>query len=405
MRRMAFLLSLVLIFMIPWEGVIDVPGLGTATKMMGLGVAAVWIVTVVASGRFRKPGPFHFAAYMFMLWSALSIFWSGDTDRTMSQLLTWVQLLGFVFVLWDLYTTRAALLAGLQVYVLGTYVAIGSTVASFLTGSAFYTNYQRFSPGSEMNPDGFGFILALGIPAAWYLVSSESTGRLGPLFRLVNLAYMPAAFLGIALSGTRTAAIAAIPAMGYGIWSLMRLKPGVRVAIMAILIIAIILLLPMVEPLKSFQRLGTTGSELTTGDLTGRLLVWRDGLASFEEHPVLGVGANMYRTINSLGKVAHNSFLSVLVELGLVGFGLFALVLVIAVTQAWRQPRWDSVFWLCLLLVWAIGASALTWEHRKSTWLFLSLLMVSAALARQDEQARPLVQHDGPAGQLVQQTG
>ena len=403
MRRIAFLLSLVLILMIPWEGVIDLPGLGTAAKMMGLGVAGVWLVSVVASGRLRRPGLFHITVFVFMLWSALSVFWSGDATKTVSQLVTWVQLLGFVFILWDLYTTRGALLAGLQAYVLGAYVAIGSAVASFVAGTAFYTNFERFSPGNEMNPDGFGFMLALGIPAAWYLASSESASRLGRLLKVVNLAFIPAAFVGIALSGTRTAAIAAVPAMGFGLWSLLRLKPRGRVAILALLLIAVVLLLPVVEPLKSFQRLGTTGSELTRGDLTGRLLLWREGLISFAEHPVLGVGANMYRSINSLGKVAHNSFLSVLVELGLVGFGLFALVLVIAVTQAWSQPKWDSRFWLALLMVWAIGASALTWEHRKSTWLFLSLLVVSAALARQHDQARRLVPRDQPAGQLAQQ--
>jgi O-antigen ligase len=111
----------------------------------------------------------------------------------------------------------------------------------------------------------------------------------------------------------------------------------------------------------------------------------------------------MYRSINSEGKVAHNSYLSVLVELGLVGFGLFALTLVIAASQAWIQPKWESRFWFALLMVWGIGAATLTWEHRKSTWLFLSLLVVGAALARQRAQAQPQVQADQPTGQLLHQ--
>ena len=44
-----------------------------------------------------------------------------------------------------------------------------------------------------------------------------------------------------------------------------------------------------------------------------------------EERPLLGVGANMYRTVNTLGKEAHNSFVSVLVELGLPLGELLAL--------------------------------------------------------------------------------
>ena len=36
-----------------------------------------------------------------------------------------------VFILWDLYTTRSALLAGLQAYILGAYVAVGSAVNNY----------------------------------------------------------------------------------------------------------------------------------------------------------------------------------------------------------------------------------------------------------------------------------
>ena len=102
----------------------------------------------------------------------------------------------------------------------------------------------------------------------------------------------------------------------------------------------------------------------------------------------------MYRSVNSLGKVAHNSFLSILVEVGLIGFALFSILLAIAVINAWRQPKWDSYFWLTMLLAWAIGASTLTWEHRKSTWLFLALLIASTAITRQIKETPQLsVQH------------
>ena len=103
-------------------------------------------------------------------------------------------------------------------------------------------------------------------------------------------------------------------------------------------------------------------------------------LASFEEHPILGVGSNMYRSVNIRGRVAHNSFISVLIQLGLIGFILFASILAIAALYAWVQSKWDRRFWFTLLLVWIIGASTLTWEHRKTTWLFTSLLVANAAV-------------------------
>jgi O-antigen ligase len=149
----------------------------------------------------------------------------------------------------------------------------------------------------------------------------------------------------------------------------------------ALLATALYLLLPVVQPLSSFQRLGTTGTEVTQGDLNGRTEQWRQGFNAFEEHPIFGVGTDMYRSVNTLSKVAHNSYLSVLVEEGLIGFALFAMILAMVAGQVWRLPRWDRNFWMTVQVVWAIGASTLTWEHRKTTWLFLTFAVAAVAAA------------------------
>jgi len=392
MRKIALILSLVFIFIIPWEGVVRLPGLGTGARIVGQLLAVFWLATVMITRQFRKLGPFHLMVSLFVLWNAFSVFWSTSPNRSFDHAMTWVQMLLLVFILWDLYTTREALTAGLQAYILGAYVAIGSALYNFFSGAAYYTNLQRFSPG-ETNPDGFGFILALGMPVAWYLAGSNNTGKMSHLLRFVNYAYVPAAFLGIALSGTRTALIGSLVGTAFGLATLSRLRLATRIAIFLLLVSVVFILLPYVQSLESFQRLGTTADELTSGDLNNRTNNWREGLASFEEHPLLGVGGNMYRSINSLaktaeGKVGHNSYLSVLVELGLIGFVIFAIILAIAFIQAWRQPKWQSWFWLTVLAVWGIGAFTLTWESRKSTWLFLSFVIISGALTRHREEQK-----------------
>ena len=397
MRKLALAFSLIFIFLVPWEGMVRLPW-GTFARFTGYAVGGFWLATVVVTGRLRKLGPFQFMVCLFVLWNALSVFWSENPNRSFAHAKTWAQMLLLVLILWDLYTTRSSILAGLQAYIVGGYVAVGSALYNFFTGNAYYTNYQRFSPG-ETNPDGFGFIMALGIPVAWYLAGSLPSSGIARFFRFINYVYIPAALLGIALSGTRTALLASVVGMAFGLASLTRLRLIARILIFALLASIILILLPYVETLKSFQRLGTTGTELTSGDLNNRTNNWRDGLASFEEHPLLGVGANMYRSVNSLakdnqGKVSHNSYLSILVELGLIGFILFGIILVITFAQAWRQPKWQSWFWLTVLAVWGIGAFTLTWEARKSTWLFLSFVVVSAAITNMREDpvfvAKPL---------------
>ena len=377
MRKVVYWLSLVLIFTIPWEGAFHLPGLGTAATVMGLVVGACWLVTIVITGRTRGPVTYLLALGAFVAWIALTTFWSADPAESMGAVLLWLQSLMLVFILWDLYRTKAALLAGLQAYVFGAYTAVFGAVLNFVSSNAFYSNQDRYSLG-DTNPDGYGFIVALGIPVACYLAASAETPK---VFRFLDYGYLPVAFLGIALSGTRTASVGAALALLYGLATLTRLRLFTRIAVVVLLAAALLALLPIVQPLSSFQRLGTTGTEVTEGDLNGRTAQWRQGIDAFMDHPVLGVGTDMYRSINTLGKVAHNSYLSVLVELGLVGFVLFATILWIVVSEALRLPRWDRNFWMTVLSVWAIGASTLTWEHRKTTWLFLTFVVAAAAAA------------------------
>jgi type II secretory pathway pseudopilin PulG len=106
-----------------------------------------------------------------------------------------------------------------------------------------------------------------------------------------------------------------------------------------------------------------------------------------------------------MGKLAHNSFLSVLVELGIVGLALFGIILSIALIEVVRQPKWDARFWLTMLAMWLVGASALTYEYRKATWLFLSFAVASAALARHREEVDPLVEVDEPGEPPIRQRG
>lgn len=379
MRKIAFWLSLALIFTIPWEAVVEYPILGSISRLTGMLVAGFWLGTVLTTRRIRKPSPFNLWTIIFIVWNATSVFWSGNADRTVEHVGTWSQLFILSYILWDLYTDRSKILTGLQMFVVGAYVVFGNTIINFISGHTFY--FERFS-ATGTNPDDLGAILAIGIPVAWYLCAPKNSAGRSRLWKWVNYIYIPMALMGIALSGTRTAMIAALPGIIFGLASLTRLRFATRMAIIAILLLSAIYLIPMI-PEASIARLSTTGSELTGGDLNGRLELWQQGLVSFEKHPILGVGSNMYRSVNTEGKVAHNSFISVLVEVGLVGLSLFLLILITAAIEALRHTGWDRYFWLTVLASWTVAVSTLTWEYRKPTWLILSLIIASASISVQ----------------------
>ncbi|UCC53235.1 MAG: hypothetical protein JSV68_04555, partial [Anaerolineaceae bacterium] len=87
-----------------------------------------------------------------------------------------------------------------------------------------------------------------------------------------------------------------------------------------------------------------------------------------------------FRFATDIGKMAHNSYLSVLVETGIPGFILFAITWIMAINFALRHPKQAKRFWLTLMMVLAIGIFSLNWAHRKQTWLVPGLIATSAAL-------------------------
>jgi len=399
LRTIAFWLSLVFVLTIPIEAVAEYPALGSASRIIGIALAGFWVATVVVTGRLRKFTLFHVAILIFIFWNAISIFWSMNAERSVEHLMTWVQIFLMVCILWDLYTTRQSIEAALQMYVLGGYVALGSTVINFMVGNTFY--YGRFSAAGT-SPDDLGAILAIGITVAWYLADSKSNNAILRSLKWVNYAYIPAALLGIALSGTRLALVAAIPGFIFGLASLTRLRMSTRIAIFVFLIAAGYFSLPLI-PQESFERLGTTGNEISSGDLNGRTELWAEGIVSFEKHPLVGIGSNMYRSINVENKVAHNSFISVLVELGLVGFLLFGFVLAVVIRQIFSQPIWEKRMWLAVLAGWAAAAATLTWEYRKPTWLFLCLIVASAAIIDHADEVVSLVRTNNSKVRVIPQ--
>ena len=385
MRTVAFLLSLIMIFTIPWEDAITVSGIGALTMVIGLLAGIAWLFSVVVRGTFRRPHLFHILVYCFIIWSILSIFWSTADAETMKRILTISQLGIMAWILWDLYQTPNAMRPALQVYILGGFVAIGSTIYVYLNGQEISIYSGGRYAGANLNAVDLALILILGIPLAWHLAVTGGYGKAVWIQRLVNLAYIPMALFAIILTGTRTAIFAMIPAAVYIVVTTSHLKPLFRVLILAAVIVSLFTLLPII-PQASIDRLSTAGNSIAEGDLGGRVRLWNASLAIFEGHPLLGIGAGSLRAPVWLGALAHNTFLSVLAELGLIGFTLFAAILTVVVYQAFRQPRSYRGLWLTVLAVWVIGVFTLSWEFRKPTWLFLSLVVISANLASESHQ-------------------
>ena len=136
MRRLALWLALLLIFTVPWENAIHIAQVGRVSKAVGLAAFAVWAVSVLVRRQLRNFDLFQKAFVLFLIWNGLTLYWSVDSDATVTGFITYTELFAVLLLLWDLLDSEPAVKAALQAYVLGAFVASGSIIAAFFTAPA-----------------------------------------------------------------------------------------------------------------------------------------------------------------------------------------------------------------------------------------------------------------------------
>lgn len=389
MRVLAFRLSLLLIFTIPWEAIVELPGIGTISRMIGLALVVPWFVLATNVNNHRRLDRFHGAFFLLVVWMGLTVYWSLDPGRSFSGFVTYTQLFVMLLVLWELMDSQERIDVALQTYVIGSFVAIGGMLVNFLNEEP--SEATRYG-WSGVGVGGAALVLALGIPAAIHLAAGPGAVNRSLIVRLVNYAFIPAAVFGMVLTGTRSAVLASIPTLIFLIASVGRGGASRQLATASALLVTVALIVSF-APAPSLERIASTSDELAavsnespagTG-FNGRFEIWRESANAFVTRPLTGVGLNANRAAIETGKVAHNTPLSVLVELGLVGFALFSMILIRVVQLVGRLSGPHLLYWTVQLLVLLVASLSMSVGDKKVFWLFLALAAASGALVATSE--------------------
>ena len=374
MRRITYVLGIALVFTIPWEDSTSVMAFGSLTKIMGMIVALFWGVTILLEGKFRRPRLFHALVFLFFLWNLVSVIWSQNLDGTIQRIKTYGQIFILMLIFWEFFQKPEQLSTALQAYVFGAYVLVINSIYNYMQGSVAVAYEGRYS-ATGVNANDLTLILLLGLPVAIQLFFSNVQNKQNTLLRVVNLAYIPLAIFAILLTGSRTSLIAVIP-FGFYLVGTRQIKPKTKLLVVSILLVSLLALIPFI-PSTLVSRLGTLGSSIESRDLGGRFELWMEALQVFSAHPITGLGSGTL--VSAIGSAAHNTFVSVLAETGVVGFILFLLILAIVFFQALSIPNGNAGLWVAIFLTWAIGVFSLSWEFRKLTWLFLNFIAIEGS--------------------------
>lgn len=379
LRRVAFLCVLAVVLVLPIENVFVIPGVGSLSRLAGILLILSAVPAFLGRGylQFRRQPVVVMLLALYVLWALASLMWSVEPASTMSYVFTFVQLLILVVVIWQLCVTDRDRRAVQQAYVIGSAIAVFEGIRNFVLGNEAV--YQRFSV-SNTDPNDYALILALAIPMAWDLFANQRG-----YVRVLNLLCIPLALVGIILTGSRGGSLAAAVALLVIPLGFMSLDRFGRRTILALLV-AGLLAVPffwtdIVTTVGSnIDRISTLGEELSSGTLNDRAIIWDLGMEAFGERPLTGVGGGAFpaaiEKAAGVRELAHNTFISVAVEMGLVGLLLFGSVLMVLAVPLIRSYSVRTMPGVVLLLTLLIGITPLTWEFRKPTWLVIALLLV-----------------------------
>ena len=333
--------------------VIPIGGVLSVSKLLGTLLAIAWIAFVLTHEDARSdflavhPG-MSLVLGAFMGWVALSALWAESTDvvvGTFGRFLLNVILYLIVFSAVRDRRQMKLVLGGL----------LAGAVAAGIYGLFFSTAEQQIGyegrvTGAGLDPNQLASILVAGTALAVGLAASLKDN---PGLRLATLCASGFCFLTTILTGSRGGMVALGVMLVAAILFSGRYR-GRVVVISALVAVAGVFYISALAP--SYVRDRIQSSQGEERRLEGRSTLWEIGQRMVRANPVQGVGAGnfqvssrhyllqpgaVYRSdvIILTPQVAHNTYLEVAAELGIVGLLLFGSIAVFSVGSSLQAAR------------------------------------------------------------------
>ena len=347
---------------------------GAAELMVAL-LTAAWLARGVRRHAINlRPGAIVVAALAMVCLAAFSIAYAQDRALAIKESLKWLELLLALAIVVDLSREPGA-----ARWVIGAMFVAGAAEATygavqFLTGSgpgAFELQGALRAFGHFDQPNPFAGYLTTILPLAVCMALCRANP--GP-FRWLALGATALMAVGIGLSQSRGAWLGAAVA---GVSLLLAWSPFTRRLLIPVVLggaLTLALALTGLLPAAILDRLAQTVEyfgvfDVRTVQLTSenwavveRMAHWQAGWYMFLDHPWLGVGAGNYAAAypdyfvatwrEALGH-AHNYYLNILAELGVVGGAVLVWLLGLSFVQLGgalvRSEAARNDFWRALL--------------------------------------------------------
>lgn len=363
MGKFTLFLLCVFVAFLPFEGMGYIEDLPSAGKLVGMLMVGAAIVAFLTGHRLRMLSRPMVVRVVLVLYSGMSVAWSFAREDTLSTLPRIAQLLVFILLVWEFAVTYKDQMWVLRSLLVGMLVPLAMAFAEFRGASRFQVEAGERFTGGGADLNYLAYMCSVSILIAVYLATNAAA-----LDRYCRWLYWGMAILcalECMLTGSRGGfvclLVAAVFAMILAGVSRRRILTILQVLAAGLVVFVLVYYLVPAALLNRVTREQSIAEDPRYG-------IWMRGLVALRKDPILGLGAGAYARATSIPgervAVAHNTFLSVLVELGVVGLALYLWYTVMLFGAAWRLPRREKLLWLGS---WRSGSSGPIRPVRRST--------------------------------------
>jgi O-antigen ligase len=375
------------------------------TKLMGILLVIAWLPALINSERGQRKlfesSRFLYLLALFILWAGLSALWAEHSGAALTAVTRYIPnalLFPIVYAAIRKRDDARFLVAAL---VLGALLAAAYGVAN----PSFGEDPGRLSGAlGNANATAASMVMALVLVGGLFAALRDS-----PWLRGLAALALPLCFIALLLTASRGGLIALAGALVVTIFVAGRWRKAM-IAMIAVVLLGGVFYFAVLAPSGARDRVSQPGGG------TGRVDIWTVGWRIVESHPINGVGAGNFITstvhyllqpgiinrddfIVDNPKVAHNTYLSVLAELGIVGLVLFLAIVIWVLSFALKAARiFDragdpgmaalSRAVLVALIGVLVGAFFDTREYSSDLWMLMALAPALLGLARAQLAAR-----------------
>ena len=348
--------------------------IGSALKLVAIFPIGFALISGM-SGSFIRLTPAIIVQFLFVLWAALSIFWSISIDASLERALSYFLLFLLIFSGTFFRYTESEIKK--VKYALAWSSRLTAVIMLIF---AEYIEGRFWLKGIiEENPNYLCAYFAFGIVFAIEKLTQNK--KIFP--KLMAIAELCLYFYLVLVSGSRGGLLAvAAAAIAYSLTFGKNTAKNTFVKIILVVFLFVLFSI-LLDNLPEFLKERFTVDDVIESGGTGRVDLWKQTFDLFETSSIFrqlfGYGSGTilvaftqhgYHTVN----VAHNIFLENLADLGIVGVALYSIAIFLFIKSSFKEKDKFSFSVICCMFVLSLSASLATFKPYFNIMLFIIML-------------------------------